>query len=209
MTDPIDLPPGAHYAVAVPCGTCGARPGVRCISVHGHRQDRPHPSRLAAWRETATARDRLAAMVHTERTEGTGGYWEREVLAALDAFAAEVREATLTMAAQWLVKKAGEFRSVGRRRWPELPDALDTLASKVLRGAVRPDNLLTLGGEAVAAVPTGLTPEVRQLLAYACELVGDQIASTPADFTPEDAAALAELRQLADAGPAPTAGEPR
>jgi hypothetical protein len=206
MTDPIDLPPGAHYAVAVPCGTCGAQPGVRCLSRQGVRLGYPHASRLAAWRETATARDRLAAMVHTERTDGRV-HPEYEVLAALDAYAAEVREATLTMAAQWLVKKAGEFRSVARRRWPELPDALDTLASKVLRGAVRPDNLLTLGGEAVAAVPTGLTPEVRQLLAYACELVGDQIASTPADFTPEDAAALAELRQLADAGPEPKAGE--
>lgn len=44
----------------------------------------------------------------------------------------------------WLTKKAREFRSAGGRERAAQADALDAMASKVERGAVRPNNLRTL-----------------------------------------------------------------
>lgn len=44
----------------------------------------------------------------------------------------------------WLVKKAREFRSAGGRMRAAQADAVDALASKVARGAIRPNNLQSL-----------------------------------------------------------------
>lgn len=62
--------------------------------------------------------------------------------------------------AAWLVKKAREYRATGSRQHALQADAIATLASKVARGAVRPDNLLsplTQGGpeDEVAELLTG------------------------------------------------------
>lgn len=58
----------------------------------------------------------------------------------LDAHRAEVlHEVTM-----WLVKKAREFHASSRKREREQGDTAAILASKIARGAVRPDNLRTL-----------------------------------------------------------------
>ncbi|SDL28672.1 hypothetical protein SAMN05421806_12569 [Streptomyces indicus] len=51
------------------------------------------------------------------------------------------RAAVLAEVVAWLTKKAGEYRGTGGRQNLAVADAITTLASKVHRGAVRPDNL--------------------------------------------------------------------
>ena len=85
------------------------------------------------------ARERLQTMVRTDR--GSMTVWpESEVASALDAYRAEV----LTEVTTWLVKKAREFRAMGGEMRAAQADAVAAMASKVERGAVRPDNLRML-----------------------------------------------------------------
>ena len=89
------------------------------------------------------ARERLAIMIRTDR--GSMTVWSlSEARDALDAYRAEVvaeRDATIVT---WLVKKAREFRSMGGRMRAAQADAVAAMASKLERGAVRPDNLRML-----------------------------------------------------------------
>ncbi|MGA5604051.1 hypothetical protein ACPCUF_23950 [Streptomyces griseoincarnatus] len=78
------------------------------------------------------ARERLQTMVRTDR--GSMTVWpESEVASALDAY----RDEVLAEVTTWLVKKARGFRAMGG-------EMRAALASKVDRGAVRPDNLRML-----------------------------------------------------------------
>lgn len=85
------------------------------------------------------ARERLQTMVRTDR--GSMTVWpESEVASALDAY----RDEVLAEVTTWLVKKAREFRAMGGEMRAAQADAVAALASKVDRGAVRPDNLRML-----------------------------------------------------------------
>ena len=93
------------------------------------------------------ARERLAIMIRTDRCSMT--VWSpEEAQDALDAHRAEVlAEADLLPKAHvvaWLVKKAREFRSLGHEQGRAQADAVAAMASKVARGAIRPDNLRRL-----------------------------------------------------------------
>jgi hypothetical protein len=89
------------------------------------------------------ARQRLAIMIRTDR--GSMTVWSQsEVRDALDAFHAEVVAERDAMTVAWLVKKAREFRAMGGRERAAQADAVAAMASKLERGAVRPDNLRTL-----------------------------------------------------------------
>jgi hypothetical protein len=57
---------------------------------------------------------------------------------------AEVIAERDAMTVTWLVKKAREFRAMGGRMRTAQADAVAAMASKIERGAVRPDNLRTL-----------------------------------------------------------------
>jgi hypothetical protein len=79
---------------------------------------------------------------------------------------AEIRAELMVEFAAWLVKKAREYRSTGRRQHVVQADAIATLASKVARGAVRPDNLRTLPAQGGPEDETaGLLAEVERLRA--------------------------------------------
>jgi hypothetical protein len=54
------------------------------------------------------------------------------------------RVETLAEVTTWLVKKAREFRSLGTRKGQAQANAVAAMASKISRGAVRPDNTLML-----------------------------------------------------------------
>ncbi|MEU4967839.1 hypothetical protein [Streptomyces smyrnaeus] len=83
-----------------------------------------------------------------------------------------VREAVLGEVVAWLVKKAREHRAKGPQ-YAKQADVIGKLASKVQRGAVRPDNLATLppGEEPAPEDAPALAAEVEALrgqLAEAC-----------------------------------------
>lgn len=67
---------------------------------------------------------------------------------ARDRMLGEARAAghaeALAMVTAWLVKKAREFHASSRKREREQGDTCAVLASKIARGAVRPDNLRML-----------------------------------------------------------------
>ncbi|MCI3153190.1 hypothetical protein ELQ39_15765 [Streptomyces sp. GB4-14] len=85
------------------------------------------------------ARELLQLMVRTDR--GSMTVWSKpEVASALDAYRAEV----LAEVSAWLVKKAREFRAMGGEMRAAQADAVAAMASKVDRGAVRPDNVRML-----------------------------------------------------------------
>lgn len=97
------------------------------------------------------AREVLEGMIRTDRGDMTV-HSPAEVQSRLDAYRAEVlaehdghvRTATLTEVTTWLVKKAREFHASSRKREREQGDTCAVLASKIARGAVRPDNLRML-----------------------------------------------------------------
>jgi hypothetical protein len=60
----------------------------------------------------------------------------------LDAFRAEVIAERDAETVAWLGKKACEYRSTGRKQDALQADAIDAMASKLMRGAVRANNLL-------------------------------------------------------------------
>jgi hypothetical protein len=80
-----------------------------------------------------------------------------ELRQKLDAYRAEVlAEAELLPKADvvaWLVKKAREFRALGHKQGHAQADALAAMASKVDRGAIRPDNLRTLPADTTEGGP--------------------------------------------------------
>ena len=82
-----------------------------------------------------SARDKLYAYA------GTPSMLPESMLdEALDAYRAEVLAEVTT----WLIKKAREFHASSRKREREQGDTCAVLASKISRGAVRPDNRLML-----------------------------------------------------------------
>lgn len=85
-----------------------------------------------------SARERLQDMVRTERGD-MNVYSQPEVRTALDAYRTEV----LAEVTAWLVKKAREYRA-GVRDERVQADTAAVLASKIARGAVRPNNLRML-----------------------------------------------------------------
>lgn len=66
------------------------------------------------------------------------------------------RTETLAEVTTWLTKKAREFRADGQRQHADLASSL---ASKVARGAVRPDNLRMLAGTDEVPAADGATAE--------------------------------------------------
>lgn len=89
------------------------------------------------------ARERLQVMIRTDR--GSMTVWSRpEVEDAFAAYDTERRAEVLAEVTGWLVKKAREFRAEGTRTARTQADTAAMLASKVARGAVRPNNLRML-----------------------------------------------------------------
>lgn len=83
---------------------------------------------------TETARARIHAMFPLDEAA------EAELDTRLDAHRAEV----LGEVTAWLVKKAREYRAEGGKQGQVQADTAATLASKIARGAVRPNNLRML-----------------------------------------------------------------
>ncbi|MGW3144894.1 hypothetical protein ACWDG1_09470 [Streptomyces sp. NPDC001177] len=62
----------------------------------------------------------------------------------LDQVEADARAKALAEVTMWLVKKAREFRAIGTRKAESQANAVSSMASKISRGAVRPNNLRML-----------------------------------------------------------------
>lgn len=146
-----------------------------------------------------TATERLLAVlaVSPEVRPGT----DTALLAEHDA---EVRAAHNETFAAWLLKKAAEYRSIGgaaaeRRQHILRAEAIEHLADKARRGAIRTNNLLMPSGAKQVVAPA-LSESERQFLTFALELAADQMASDSTGFTAEDDAALKSLRALAAEG---------
>ena len=82
-----------------------------------------------------SARDELITYAATTRTVTADG-----LSPYLDGHRAEVLAEVTT----WLIKKAREFHASSRKREREQGDTCAVLASKIARGAVRPDNVRML-----------------------------------------------------------------
>lgn len=92
----------------------------------------------------------------------------------------------------WLGKKAREYRSTGSKQHAVQADAVDLMASKLARGAVRPNNLL-----GVVTRPDVLR-EAAKVAVRAARGAGDSEAG---QYAASIAAGIAkELRAMADAG---------
>lgn len=82
------------------------------------------------------ARELLQLMIRTDR--GSMTVWSKsEVASALDAYRAEILAEAKVETVAWLVKKAREYRSTGSSQNVRQAEAVEFLASKVDRGAVR------------------------------------------------------------------------
>lgn len=73
-----------------------------------------------------------------------GSMHEKDARSFLAEHDAGVRTETLAEVTAWLIKKAREFHVSSRKREREQGDLCAVLASKIARGAVRPDNLRML-----------------------------------------------------------------
>lgn len=73
-----------------------------------------------------------------------GSMYEKDARAFLAEHDGHVRTGALAEVTAWLVKKAREFHVSSRKREREQGDTCAVLASKIARGAVRPDNLRML-----------------------------------------------------------------
>lgn len=118
----------------------------------------------------------------------------------------EVRAEHTDVFVRWLYKKAAEYRAAGgtaakKRQRAVQAEAIELLADKARRGAVRPNNLLMPSG----ARP-GLSDSERQFLTFALDLAADQMASRGDEFDSDDEAALESLRALS-AAPATEDGD--
>lgn len=67
---------------------------------------------------------------------------DREVSSIADKVLTKHRIEVDAEIVRWLVKKAREFRAAGGRQRQWQADAIDAMASKLSRGAVRPNNML-------------------------------------------------------------------
>lgn len=74
----------------------------------------------------------------------SGSMYEADARAFLAEHDACRRDDILAEVAAWLVKKAREFRAGGRKADRAQADTVACMASKISRGAVRPDNLRML-----------------------------------------------------------------
>jgi hypothetical protein len=107
------------------------------------------------------ARQRIADLLWWSVPSGTDEEAKAGAAELLDAYRAEVVAERDAMTVAWLVKKAREFRAMGGRERAAQADAVAAMASKLERGAVRPDNLRTLPadffepGHTYAAAETG------------------------------------------------------
>jgi hypothetical protein len=91
---------------------------------------------------TTTARESLTSALRAIRkTDGTRTYPDTVITAALDNYRDRVRAETLaeakTETIAWLLKKAGEYRSTRGKQHAFTAEAIEVLASKLDRGAVR------------------------------------------------------------------------
>lgn len=114
---------------------------------------------------------------------------------------AEVVAERDAMTVTWLTKKAREYRATPKSRQENAPDAIDRLASKLARGAVRPDNLRMLPADffepghaytssgkefrCVAVTPSPTTGE-RRAIGWALAPVYDVRAWHPTALDPDD-----------------------
>jgi hypothetical protein len=90
--------------------------------------------------DSKTARQKIAALLWWSVPSSTDEEAKARTEQLLDEYRAEV----LTQVTTWLVKKAREFHAGSRKREREQGDTCAVLASKIARGAVRPDNLRML-----------------------------------------------------------------
>ncbi|MDX3314709.1 hypothetical protein P1S61_37780 [Streptomyces sp. ME08-AFT2] len=74
----------------------------------------------------------------------SGSMYEADARAFLAEHDACTRDDVLAEVTAWLVKKAREYRAGGRKADRAQADTAAVLASKIARGAVRPDNLRML-----------------------------------------------------------------
>lgn len=91
-----------------------------------------------------TARQRIAALLWWSVPGSTDDEAKAHAGEMLDEYAAEVRAERDGEVTAWLVKKAREFHASSRKREREQGDTCAVLASKIARGAVRPNNTLML-----------------------------------------------------------------
>lgn len=76
--------------------------------------------------------------------DSLGGIATMEDVAHAEQLVDAHRTETLAEVTTWLVKKAREFRALGTRKSQAQANAVAAMASKISRGAVRPDNLRML-----------------------------------------------------------------
>jgi broad-specificity NMP kinase len=137
------------------------------------------------------------------------GYTEH-VNKLLDNLRAEVIAERDAETIAWLGKKAREYRSTGRKQQALQADAIDTMASKLKRGAVRANNLL-----GVVTRPDVLN-EAADLIEAEQHRLDDAENARHGALDHESElqhvavhAMGALLRRTADGGQAPEGGEPR
>lgn len=117
---------------------------------------------------------------------------------AADAYRLQVIGERDAQIIAWLCKKAGEYRSTRSRQHALQADAIDTMADKLSRGAVRPP--LSKDADPVHE----LSPSEQLFLTFALELAADQMALRADEFDAADKQALESLRRLAgEAAPDP------
>ena len=87
-----------------------------------------------------SAREEIAYHLWTALPSADNAEAKARTEQLLDSYRTE----TLAEVTAWLVKKAREFRAGGRRADRAQADTAAVLASKIARGAVRPDNLRML-----------------------------------------------------------------
>lgn len=89
----------------------------------------------------------------------------------VDDLLAGHRNEVLAEVTAWLVKKAREFHVSSRKREREQGDTCAVLASKIARGAVRPDNLRML--------PASFFEPGRSYVSGTCEFLCEAITPSP------------------------------
>lgn len=101
---------------------------------HSPQDEAPAPDAPAA--DSETGRQKIADLLWWSVPSSTDEEAKARTEQLLDDHRAEV----LTEVTTWLIKKAREFHASSRKREREQGDTCAVLASKIARGAVRPDN---------------------------------------------------------------------
>lgn len=115
-------PPAPHTTPETPSGP------------HSPQDEAPTPDAPAA--DGKTGRQKIAALLWWSVPSST----DEEAKARTEQLLDEHRAEVLTEVTTWLIKKAREFHASSRKREREQGDTCAVLASKIARGAVRPDN---------------------------------------------------------------------